>query len=72
MHRPTLLDPVRLTRDIPERGLASGALGSVVEVYDDGYEVEFVALDGSTVALVTLDPEDLMVADKEGAPSDQL
>ena len=54
------LDTVALNRDLPEVGLQAGDLGAVVMVYgNDGneepeYEVEFVALDGKTLALLTL------------------
>ncbi|MDI3340931.1 MAG: DUF4926 domain-containing protein [Sphaerobacter sp.] len=50
------LDQVVLMRDLPEFGLAAGDLGTVVHVYPGGraYEVEFAALGGETVAVVTL------------------
>jgi hypothetical protein len=50
------LDVVALTRDLTEHGLKAGDVGAVVHVYQDGvtYEVEFVAFDGKTMALVTL------------------
>ncbi|MBI2226322.1 MAG: DUF4926 domain-containing protein [Betaproteobacteria bacterium] len=37
--------------------MASGDVGTVVHVYRDGaaFEVEFVSLDGETVAVVTLE-----------------
>ena len=54
------LDTVILERDLPERGLRTGDLGAVVEVYEpDGLEVEFVDAAGETVALVTLKQEDV-------------
>ncbi len=48
-------DRVVLNADIPGDGLKAGDVGSVVHVYRDGaaYEVEFVALDGKTLAVVT-------------------
>jgi hypothetical protein len=50
-----LLDVVALTEDIPEYKLWRGEIGAVVECYPgDAYEVEFVAQDGFTYALVTL------------------
>lgn len=50
-----LLDVVALTADIPQYNLFRGEIGAVVECYpNDGYEVEFVALDGYTYALVAL------------------
>jgi hypothetical protein len=50
------LDDVVLRVDLPERGLTQGDLGTVVLVHADGagYEVEFTALDGETLAVVTL------------------
>jgi hypothetical protein len=50
-----LLDVVALTMDMPKYNLFRGEIGAVVECYpNDGYEVEFVALDGYTYALVAL------------------
>lgn len=47
---------VVLTAPVPEDGLETGDVGTVVHVHKDGraYEVEFVALDGRTVAVVTV------------------
>jgi hypothetical protein len=55
------LDLVALSRDYPERGLVAGDVGAVVHIYSPGraYEVEFVAADGRTLALMTLKPDDL-------------
>lgn len=49
---------VILTTQVPAEGLEAGDVGTVVHVYADGqaYEVEFVALDGHTKAVVTLEP----------------
>ena len=50
-----LLDVVAITEDLPEHKLWRGEIGAVVECYPgDAYEVEFVAQDGYTYALVTL------------------
>ena len=55
-----LLDTVVLARDLPERGLCSGDLGAIVEVYEpDGVEVEFVTASGRTEAMVTLKATDV-------------
>lgn len=61
------LDVVVLTHDIPARGLRTGDLGAVVEVFaPDAIEVEFVAASGRTQALVTLHPSDVReVADSD-------
>ncbi len=49
------LDSVVLTLDLPEHGLARGDIGTVVLLHgEEGYEVEFVALDGETLAVVSL------------------
>jgi hypothetical protein len=50
------LDNIVLTADLPEYSLKRGDLGTVVLVHpnDKGYEVEFVTLDGETVAVVSL------------------
>jgi hypothetical protein len=50
------LDSVVLTVDLPEHRLQRGDMGTVVLVHDDrGYEVEFVALNGDTLAVVSLE-----------------
>lgn len=53
--RIALLEVVVLMSDIPQYNLHRGEIGTVVECYpNDAYEVEFVAQDGYTYALVTL------------------
>ncbi len=44
---------VVLAEDLPAHGLRKGDVGTIVLVHNDGegYEMEFVALDGETVAL---------------------
>jgi len=46
-----------LTVAVPSEGLEAGDVGTVVHIYRDGqaYEVEFIALDGHTAAVVTLE-----------------
>ncbi len=49
------LDTVVLTEDLPEHGLKQGDIGTVVLVHHQpGYEVEFISLDGETLAVVSL------------------
>lgn len=50
------LDRIVLTSDLPEHGLKSGDIGTVVLVHRDraGYEVEFTTLDGETIAVVSI------------------
>lgn len=54
-----LLEVVVLLNAIERHNLKSGDLGTVVEVYDGGLEVEFVTADGKTQAVVTLDTTDV-------------
>ena len=53
------LDDVILTSDLPEHGLSAGDIGTVVLVPRNaaGYEVEFTTLDGETIAVLTLMPD---------------
>ena len=56
------LDVVALIRDLPEHGLVAGDIGTVVYDYqasDPGpaYEVEFMVLDGKSIAVATLDAD---------------
>src|SRR5205809_118019 len=48
-------------KDIKEHGLTKGDIGAVVNIYNTGtaYEVEFVASDGTTKALLTLKATDI-------------
>ena len=50
------LDPVVLATDVPEYGLKAGDIGTVVLIHGGGkgYEIEFMALDGETIAVATL------------------
>ena len=52
---------VVLNRDLPDAGLQSGDVGAIVHVYRSGnaFEVEFVDGDGTTIAVVTLDSDDV-------------
>ncbi len=52
----TELDTVVLRNDLPEHGLRAGDVGTVMLVHrgGEGFEVEFVALDGETVAVASL------------------
>ena len=47
---------VVLTRDLPERHLRAGDVGTIVMVHGNGtgYEVEFTTLSGQTIDVVTL------------------
>lgn len=51
------LEMVVLAEDLPDCGLEAGDVGTVVLVHEggEGYEVEFAALDGETITVVTLE-----------------
>jgi hypothetical protein len=56
-----LLAEVALLRDLHERGLVRGQVGTVVEVLSPGaVEVEFIDDEGRTYATATLAVEDLV------------
>jgi hypothetical protein len=54
-------DRVVLTQDHPRHGLEAGDVGTVVHVYPDrrAFEVEFVTLTGETVAVITVEREEV-------------
>ena len=54
-------DCIVLTQDLPEEGLKSGDIGTVVHVHENAaaYEAEFMTLAGATVAVATLLPSQL-------------
>jgi len=55
-----ILDTVVLLIGIPEHGLKKGNLGAVVETYPpDDLEVEFVMGSGKTLALISLNENDV-------------
>lgn len=49
-------DRIVLERDLPEKKLKAGDVATVVHVYhkEKAFEVEFMTLNGETVAIVTL------------------
>jgi len=51
-----LLDEVVLAEDLPEHRLKAGDIGTIVLVHrgGEGYGVEFMTLDGETLAVVTV------------------
>ena len=55
------LDTVVLAHDIDKYGLKQGDLGAVVHCYGDraAFEVEFATAEGRTVAVLTLNKEDI-------------
>lgn len=55
------LDVVALLPDLPDRHLAAGQVGTVVEILDTGvYEVEFSDEEGHTYAMAALHEDQLM------------
>jgi len=55
------LDIVALTHDIAKNNLKQGDIGAVVHCYKDdaSFEVEFVSVEGKTIALLALNREDI-------------
>lgn len=61
MTKLELLSEVALLRDLPERGLVRGQVGTVVEILaGSAVEVEFCDDEGHTYATAALQPEDLV------------
>ena len=61
--KPTLkvLDVVALARDLPQKGLTRGQVGTIVEELDDGaFEVEFADDNGRAYAFAALKPTDVL------------
>jgi hypothetical protein len=64
-----------LTRDVIERGLRAGDIGTVVErhsgpgVTEEGYSVEFFDMTGNTVTVVTLPASALRMPSSADRPT---
>lgn len=54
-----LLDPVVAAQDIPEQGVTAGMVGTIVEVFDGAFEVEFCDDNGVTLAMFAMQPSQL-------------
>jgi len=69
-----LFTRVILTRDVPDEGLRSGDVGTVVEIYDDssgnaiGYEIETFSANGETLSVASV-PSDAV---RRATSSDRL
>ena len=63
--------PVRLITDRyrESEGVDRGAIGVILDVYDDGYGVEFSRPDGTTIAWFFLKPGDIEPAPEVFASS---
>ena len=68
------LDRVILTEDLPAHQLKAGDIGTIVLVHGSGagYEVEFVALNGETVAVVSVATTQVRPADSREIPHARL
>ena len=64
------LDVVALTCDLAAHGLVRGDVGTAVLVHGEGaaFEVEFVGFDGHTVALLTLEEDQIRPLDERDIP----
>lgn len=58
---PRLLDVVALLVDLPAHGLLRGQVGTIVELLDGAYEVEFSDDQGKTYAELALRADQLLV-----------
>lgn len=58
---PRILDVVALLSDVPASGLVRGQVGTIVELLDGAFEVEFSDDDGKAYAELALRPEQLLV-----------
>lgn len=57
-------DVVVLVKDMPDKGLAKGMVGTVIDVYNSpllAYEVEFCDQQGRTIVALALAPEQLQL-----------
>ena len=63
------------TRDVTERGLRAGDVGTIVErhivpdVSEEGYSIEFFDMTGNTVAVVTLPASSLRLPTPADRPA---
>jgi hypothetical protein len=61
-----MLDLVALLKDLPSENLLRGQIGTVVERYNDtNFEVEFSDNSGKTIAMLTLNTNDIMLLHNE-------
>jgi hypothetical protein len=58
---PQLLDVVALLTDAPADGLLRGQVGTVVQLLDGAYEVEFSDDEGKTYAELALHSDQLLI-----------
>lgn len=71
MFEPELLDVVELIYPVEESSLVAGIQGTIVEQHSrEAYEVEFVAEDGETIALLPLTRDKFIVVWQVGTGRD--
>ena len=58
---PRLLDVVALLSDLPAHGLLRGQVGTIVELLNGAFEVEFSDDEGRTYAELAFPPDQLLV-----------
>ena len=58
---PQILDVVALLENIPEEGLLRGEIGTIVDMYADACEVEFVDKRGQTYAMLPLQTHQFII-----------
>ncbi|HRJ87028.1 MAG TPA: DUF4926 domain-containing protein [Ignavibacteria bacterium] len=57
-----ILDVVALLKDMPEKNLIMGQVGTIVETLGENvHEVEFTGKHGDTIALAAVDSENLLL-----------
>ena len=65
-----ILDVVALLKNMPEKNLIMGQVGTIVEVLTENvYEVEFASNKGETIALAAVDSENLLLLHYELEPA---
>ena len=69
-----MFQDVILTADLPEQGLCTGDVGTVVEHHTppgegDGYSIEFFDMTGRTIALVAIAADQLRAPSATDFPS---
>ena len=68
-----LFDVIALSVNLPEYKLQRGEIGTIVECHsDNAFEVEFVAQDGYTYALVTLHSDQFITLKQKRVHSDSI
>ena len=57
-----ILDVVALLKDIPDKKLIKGQVGTIVETLENGnYEVEFCNKHGETLSIIPLDEKSMLL-----------